>query len=252
VLPAPAYIVSDLHLGATPPEVERSFLAFGRMVGENRGSLVINGDLFDFWFEWRHVIPRGSFRVLALLADLVDSGVKVLWTGGNHDCWGGAMLRDDVGVQYEADGWEGDLAGWRARVQHGDGLRPIEDRNYRRISKVLRHPIPVAAMRFLHPDLGSRLATGSSEASRQHRAHDGGGGLRAVAMHELSLEGAPELIVYGHSHAATLERAPGGGVYANAGSWLDAPTFIVATPEKLELRRFGGSTESDRLHFVDR
>jgi UDP-2,3-diacylglucosamine hydrolase len=65
VLPAPTYIVSDLHLGVAPEATERAFLQFLRAAGERAGSLIINGDLFEFWFEWKHVIPRESFRVLA-------------------------------------------------------------------------------------------------------------------------------------------------------------------------------------------
>ena len=96
VLQAPCYIVSDAHLGVASPQIERSFVSFLRgLVGEAR-SLVINGDLFDFWFEWKTVIPRKSFRALAALAELRDAGVEVLWVAGNHDCWGGEILREDV------------------------------------------------------------------------------------------------------------------------------------------------------------
>jgi UDP-2,3-diacylglucosamine hydrolase len=162
VLPSPCYVFSDTHLGATPGEVERRLLAFLRHLPERAGSLVINGDLFEFWFEWRHVIPRASFRVLSALADLVDSGIPVLWVAGNHDCWGGDVLRRDVGVDYHVGPWVGQLAGWNARIEHGDGLREVEDRKYRRLRSVLRHPASIWAFRhLLHPDFGSRLAAGS-------------------------------------------------------------------------------------------
>ena len=103
-------------------------------------SLVINGDLFDFWFEWKTVIPRRSFRALAALAELRDAGVEVLWVAGNHDCWGGEILREDVGVSYNVGPWEGSIAGWNVRIEHGDGLRDREDRGYRMIRPIMRHP----------------------------------------------------------------------------------------------------------------
>ena len=252
VLPAPCYFLSDAHLGAAPPEVERNVLHFLRSLQGRAASLVINGDLFDFWFEWRHVVPRRGVRTLAALADLRDSGTEVLWIAGNHDCWGGPVLRDDFGLTYHVGPWTGEIGGWRARVEHGDGLRPVEDRKYRRLRTVLRHPLSVRMFRLLHPDLGTRLASGSSHASRTHRARDGGAGLRAAAMYNLNEDPALELLVYGHSHVATLERAPGGGVYANAGSWLDAPTFLRLTPQRVELLRWDGSAESVRLHSLDR
>jgi UDP-2,3-diacylglucosamine hydrolase len=146
----------------------------------------------------------------------------------------------------------GDVGGWRTRIEHGDGLRVVEDRRYRALRRVLRHRASIAAFRWLHPDLGSRLATGSSHASRVTRARDGGRGLRAIAMRELSEEPSLDLVLYGHSHVPALERAPGGGVYANAGSWLDTPTFLRVTGERVELRRWDGSAEGESIDAVDR
>lgn len=236
MLPSPVHIVSDLHLGVSPPDVERRFVTFLDQLRGDAGTLVVNGDLFDFWFEWRTVIPRIGFRALAALARVRDSGMPVLWLAGNHDCWGGEMLRDDVGVQF-VDEWRGKLAGWESWLHHGDGLREVEDRRYRRLKRVLRHPWSVRAFRWIHPDLSSRVATGSSQASRQHTAHDQGSGLRSVAFERLAADPALQLVVFGHSHVPALMRAPSGGVYANAGSWLDEPTYLRVTPEQIELRR---------------
>jgi UDP-2,3-diacylglucosamine hydrolase len=252
VLPAPCFVISDTHLGVASADVERSLIAFLRSLPGRASSLLINGDLFDFWFEWKSVIPRAGYRVLAALADVRDAGVEVTWIAGNHDCWGGETLRRDVGVHYHVGPWEGALGGWQARVEHGDGLRDVEDRRYRALRSVLRHPASVAAFRALHPDWGTRLATGSSTASRDHRARDGGAGLRAVAMRALAAEPELELVIYGHSHVAALERSATGGVYANAGSWLDQPTYLRITPARIELRAWDGSAEGERLDAIDR
>jgi UDP-2,3-diacylglucosamine hydrolase len=234
-------------------DVERSFVRFLRELEGRAGSLVINGDLFDFWFEWKSVIPRASFRVLAALAELSDAGLEILWLAGNHDCWGGDILRDDVGVSYHVGPWTGELAGWRSRVEHGDGLRELEDKGYRAIRPVMRNPLAIRAFRLIHPDWASSLAHGSSGASREYRARDEGRGLRTVALAELEREKNLELLVYGHSHVAALERAPGGNIFANAGSWLDAPTYLRITPDTIELREWGkGSAEGNRLDSLDR
>jgi UDP-2,3-diacylglucosamine hydrolase len=253
VLPSPCYVFSDTHLGAASSDVERNLLAFLRHLRGRAASLVINGDLFEFWFEWRSVIPRPSFRVLAALADLVDSGMPVLWVAGNHDCWGGDVLRRDVGVDYQVGAWRGELAGWQTLIEHGDGLRAIEDRKYRRLRSVLRHPAAIWAFRhLLHPDFGSRLAAGSSHASRTYQARDGGRGLRAVAMDQLASHSALDLVVYGHSHVAALERAPSGSVYANAGSWMSRPTFLRIDERQVALMVWNGSAEGERLDALDR
>ena len=85
MLSAPCYIIADVHLGVAPRETERALVQFLRALPGRAGSLLINGDLFDFWFEWRAAIPRTGFRVLAALADVVDAGVPVTWIAGNHD-----------------------------------------------------------------------------------------------------------------------------------------------------------------------
>ena len=211
MLNAPCYIVSDAHLGVASPQIERSFVSFLRGLDGDAKSLVINGDLFDFWFEWKTVIPRRSFRALAALAELRDAGVEILWVAGNHDCWGGEVLRDDVGVSYIVGPWDGSIAGWNVRVEHGDGLRDREDRGYRMIRPIMRSPLAIKAFRaLLHPDWASRLAQGSSNASRTYRARDEGRGLREYAKRELESAKDLDLLVYGHSHVAALEQMDNG------------------------------------------
>jgi UDP-2,3-diacylglucosamine hydrolase len=251
VLSPPTYVISDIHLGHASDATERLLLSFLRALPGRAASLLINGDLFEFWFEWKTVVPRAGVRVLAALMDLRDAGVPVTMLAGNHDCWGGDVLRD-AGVDFQFGPWTGSLGGWRARVEHGDGLRPTEDRGYRALRRVLRNRLAIRAFRALHPDLASRLAMGSSHASRNYQPRDQGRGLRAVAEATLMADPSLELLVYGHSHVAALERMPSGNVYANAGSWLDAPTFLVITPERIALRQWDGSAEGPDLHAFDR
>ena len=254
---APAYVISDSHLGFATREVERSLLRFLRHLPGRAGSLVINGDLFEFWFEWRRVMPRGAFRVLAALADLRDAGIPILMIAGNHDCWGGDILRDDVGIDFRLDPWEGELAGWRARVEHGDGLRGREDRGYRLLRRVIRNPLAVHLFRWVHPDVGAAIATRTSHTSRNYQARDGGAALRESAARRLDEQRDVELLIYGHSHVAEIRRIGrvegGQGVYANAGSWLDQPTFLRVTPTRIELMRWRDDlNEGVNLDSLDR
>jgi UDP-2,3-diacylglucosamine hydrolase len=252
VLPTPAYIFSDAHLGFAPPAVAANVLSFLRYLRTTAGSVVINGDLFEFWFEWKTVIPRSSFRVLSALADLRDAGIPVVMVAGNHDCWGGDVLRNDVGVDYRLDGWQGSIGGWTTRIEHGDGLRPVEDRGYRAIKPILRSPLAMRAFRWLPPDLATALAGGSSNASRTYASRDRGQGLQDIARRVFAENGEIDLLVYGHSHTAMLERLTATQVYANSGSWLDAPQFLRITAERVALREWSGSTESADLHAFDR
>jgi UDP-2,3-diacylglucosamine hydrolase len=183
--------------------------------------------------------------------DLRDAGLPMTMIAGNHDCWGGDVLRD-AGVDFQMGPWTGSLGGWQSRVEHGDGLRPREDRGYRALRRVLRSPLAIGAFRALHPDWATRIAMGSSRTSRGYQPRDAGRGLHAVATGALAADRELELLVYGHSHVAALERMPTGNVYANAGSWLDAPTYLVVTPDRIALRAWQGSAEGPDLHVLDR
>ena len=131
-------------------------------------------------------------------------------------------------------------------------MRPRADRRYRALRRVLRHPAAIAAFRWLPPDLAARVATHSSQASRTTGARDGGTGLRSIALATLAATPSLDLVVYGHSHVAALERSAGGGVYANAGSWLSRPTYLRLTEQSAELREWDGSAEGQRLDAVNR
>jgi UDP-2,3-diacylglucosamine hydrolase len=251
-LRAPCWLMSDAHLGVAAPEQERAFLAWAEAAAREARSVVINGDLFEFWYEWRHVIPRAGFRAVAALARLTEAGVPVLFIGGNHDCWGGESLLRDAGVQYTLGRWCGSIGGWRALIEHGDGLRDAEDRPYRRLRRVLRHPWSHAAFRWIHPDWGTAIARLSSHSSRNSRPRDGGAGLRQVALRTLAEDRALDLVVYGHSHVGTLERAAGGGVYANPGAWLDEATYLVIDAQSIRRMRWTDSAQRDRLDLLDR
>jgi UDP-2,3-diacylglucosamine hydrolase len=244
--------MSDAHLGFAGNEVERAVISFLRHVATHAGSLVINGDLFEFWFEWRTVIPRRGFRTIAALADVADAGVPVMMIAGNHDCWGGEVLREDVGVDYRFGPWLGDIAGWHTRIEHGDGLRPREDKRYRMLRRLLRHPLAIRTFRWLHPDLATPLATHSSNASRTYSSPDKGRGLREAAIRTADADRSLDVVLFGHSHVATLERLPNGTLYGNPGSWLDAPSFLHITSERIAMRHWDGSAESADLNAFDR
>ncbi len=245
-LPAPCFILSDAHIG-TPGSTgytgtsgtrgderhdpERSIVALMDLARREAKSVIINGDLFDFWFEWRSVMPRVGFRALAAIAGAAEAGVRVVWIAGNHDCWGGDVLRE-AGVEYHLGPWRGKIGGWEALIEHGDGLRDREDAGYRVLRTVLRNPLAIWAFRhLLHPDWASALARGTSHTSRGMRPRDGGDGLAKVAIARLAGDAALDLYLYGHTHAAAMERAPGGGVYANPGAWMDGPAFLRITDD---------------------
>lgn len=163
----PVYFVSDAHLGSThgvPEREHRLVDLFARARQEGATALFIVGDLFDFWFEYRHAIPKGTLRIARALLECVESGVDVVYLGGNHDFWVGEWLERELGVRTFADPIHARLQGRLVYVAHGDGLGP-GDTGYKILRRVLRHRAAIAAYRLLHPDLGIPLASLASRAS---------------------------------------------------------------------------------------
>jgi UDP-2,3-diacylglucosamine hydrolase len=227
----PAYIVSDIHLGAVPRETERAFRRFLDHAAEHAGSLLINGDLFDFWFEYRSVILREHFRVVAKLADVVEAGVPVSFVGGNHDAWAGSFLRDEVGVTLLDGPVEVNLGGRHALVAHGDGVGK-GDYKYRALRRVIRHPASIAAFRRLHPDTGRRIAGLAS--STEHKADTGdlhskgrAAFIQRWAEEQLAAMPRVELVVAGHAHVPVVAEVFPGRFYVNSGDWIRSYTYVV-------------------------
>ena len=243
----PFLVVSDVHLGAVPASTEASFRRFLDYTRENASGLLINGDLFEFGVAYRSVIPRKHFRVLAKLADLVDAGVPVYFTGGNHDHveWGGHAL-EDAGVTILEDRTVMELSGRRALISHGDTAchgRPAVER------RLGRSRAFVALMRSIHPDLLGRVQPYTTSTRRQvQRAASGLGGgpkghadeIEAWALETLRTDPSLDLVVAGHSHLpARVEFAPG-RYYLNAGDWISYHTYVEVACDAMSpgLRRW--------------
>jgi UDP-2,3-diacylglucosamine hydrolase len=243
MLQAPCFVLSDAHLGPAGVDAEKTLLALLERAKTEAKSVVLNGDMFDFWFEWKHVMPRVGFRALAAIADLREAGVEVLWIAGNHDCWGGEILTRDVGVTYHIGPWHGTIAGWKTMIEHGDGLRDKEDAPYRRLRAVLRNPLAIRIFRWIHPDIATWIALRTSHTSRNMRPRDRGEGLARVAIARLEADRSLDLYLYGHSHAPTMGSTAQGAVMANPGAWMDAPTFLRVNADRIDLLALEGNGE---------
>ena len=234
---APVHLTSDVHLGAIPPENERAFLAWLEGAGAEASTVVLNGDLFDYWFEYRTAIPQGYTRALGVLAAVVDAGVTVHLMGGNHDWWGGRFLEEEIGLLFHRAPVDLDLSGRRVHLAHGDGLGP-GDRRYKALRSVLRSRPFRWAYRWLHPDVGSRVANrASSTEARKSKAERLGGPTEGQIQRSRvlerwareTLEARPELdlVVLGHTHIPTLQEPMAGRFYLNCGDWVLHRTFAV-------------------------
>lgn len=245
----PFFVVSDIHLGAVPRSTERAFRDFLGHVQETGAGLLINGDLFDFWFEYRSVILSEHYRVLARLAELVEAGIPIYFVGGNHDAWGGDFLRHEVGIDVMDGPVELDLGGRRTLVTHGDGVGGGEP-GYRALRRFLRNPLTVRSFRLLHPDWGNRIAqvvstteskAGNADLASQTRERL----LRAWAAERLHQDASLELVIAGHTHIPEVVELLPGRHFVNAGDWINHFTYVTlpASGGAPELRRWPATYE---------
>lgn len=228
--PSPVYLTSDVHLGAIPPQHEAAFLAWLRRAGEEASAIVLNGDLFDYWFEYRTAIPQGYTRPLGLLSEVVDAGVPIHLLGGNHDWWGGRYLEEEVGLTFHRDPVTLELAGRRALVAHGDGLGP-GDWGYKALKAVIRSRPFVWSYRWLHPDLGALVARRASSTGQREAVTSAERGrataLRRWAHQALSSDPALDLVVVGHTHIPVLEEVSPDRHFLNCGDWVHHCSYAV-------------------------
>jgi len=157
----PLYFISDVHLNlnSSANEVEKRerLIEFVRYVSKTGGTLFIVGDLFDFWFEYKHVMPKAYFDILTALNDAKLNGVDLHFIPGNHDCWGREFLDETLFNKVYPEGVTLDIKGKRFLISHGDGLLSW-DRGYRVLRSVLRNRVFVFLYRWLHPDIGYAIA----------------------------------------------------------------------------------------------
>lgn len=193
--------------------------------------IVLNGDLFDFWFEYRTGPTRGYDEILAALRETVDQGIPITLMGGNHDWWGGRYLTEEIGVEFLRHPVTRNLAGHRTFLAHGDGLGR-GDVGYRLLKPLLRGALVRWGFWLLPPALGDRLAGRASRTEHRWteptaRQSDRARALEAWAVDKLEREPELDLVVLGHAHVPSAREVFPGRWYVNAGDWVYRRTYLV-------------------------
>ena len=234
-------VVSDAHLGVAPPAAEEVLLEFLRACPTMGDCLLVNGDLFDFWFTYSRVIPRQGFHVAAALARLRDH-MPIVMVGGNHDRWDSQFWERDLRLSFQPMRATFEIGARKVLAIHGDGL--TESRwQAKLIHRVIQHRATAAIYRLLHPDLGFRLVDFLSpalgdhtqdEATLNHAAEQ----QRSWAERLLQDQPSLGLVIMGHTHRPIIADMGDNRQYLNPGAWFDGFRYAVATEADTELRRF--------------
>lgn len=230
------YFASDFHLGA--PDYKSSLVREKKVVAwldeikTDAAEIYLVGDVFDFWFEYKTVVPRGFVRLLGKLAELTDAGIKVHFFIGNHDMWVFDYLPKETGVEVHKEPIERTYNGKQFYIGHGDGLGP-GDRGYKFIKKVFRNPVCQWLFARLHPNLGIGLADFWSKTSRKHTGSSDkkflGEENEWLAIHskELLKTKHYDYFIFGHRHLPMQIRVGEKSTYYNLGDWIDHYTYGV-------------------------
>lgn len=230
------YFLSDAHVGAGTAAAEDRLVRFIDSLSGRAESLYVLGDLFEFWFEYRRVIPKRGFRVLAALSGLARSGTRLTFLKGNHDFWFQEFLGRELGGARAADWLAETIDGRRAYLCHGDAL----DRGFvpRFFRGLMRGRLNARLYSLLHPDLGVGLAEWVARRSRQNSAPpELRERLRTFAIDKLGHGFG--LVVMGHTHEPELVES-GTGIYLNTGDWLAQFSYGVVRDGRVALERFTG------------
>jgi UDP-2,3-diacylglucosamine hydrolase len=247
------YFVSDQHFGA-PDEVsskvrEKIFTDFLEAIKEEAQVLFLLGDLFDFWHEYKTVVPKGFIRVLGKLTELSDRGVVIYFFTGNHDLWMRDYLQNEIHAVLFREEQEFIINGKEFFIAHGDGLGP-GDHGYKRMKKLFTNPITRWLFRWLHPDIGVALG---NYLSRKNKLISGEEDIKflgedkewLIVFSKEKLKERPyDYFIYGHRHLPMdLEIGESGSSrYINLGDWITYFTYVAFDGEKLNLLYFNGKT----------
>ncbi len=230
------YFASDQHLGAPTNEAslprEQKFVAWLNEVKEDAAAIFLLGDLFDFWFEYKTVVPKGFVRVLGKLAEIKDSGIPIYFFVGNHDLWMKDYFEEELNIPTYHKPKEFIINNKTFLIGHGDGLGP-GDKGYKRMKKFFTFPLFQWMFKWLHPDLGVRLGqymsvknkliSGEEDAQFLGEENEW---LAQYCKRKLATKHY-DYFVFGHRHLPLNIQLQENSKYLNLGDWISHFTYGV-------------------------
>lgn len=246
------YFLSDFHLGA--PDMQQSLVReklivqFLEDVKASAHAIFIVGDLFDFWYEYRTVVPRGFVRILGKLAELSDAGISIHFFVGNHDMWMRNYFQKEMGIPVYHEPQTFRFNDHQFLVGHGDGLGP-GDGGYKALKKLFRNPVAQWLFGIVPPVIGVGLANFFSKKSRDQQAGEEHHFLGEeqewliVYAREKLKQKHFDFFVFGHRHLPIDFRLSEKSRYINLGDWIRYFTYAAFDGDMLELKAYRGGTE---------
>lgn len=241
------YFLSDFHLGAPNKEQsllrEKKLIRFLDEIQSTAAAVFIVGDLFDFWYEYRTVVPKGYVRILGKLAALTDAGIPVHFFVGNHDMWMKDYFQKELNIPVYFEPKDFEFNGKLFHIGHGDGLGP-GDHGYKMLKKIFRNPVCQWLFGVLPPYIGMGIA---NYMSRRSRAQTGATEEQflgedkewlIIYCKEVLQKKVYNFFVFGHRHLPINHRLSDRSTYINLGDWIRYFTYAQFDGTDLELKTY--------------
>ena len=241
------YFASDNHLGAPTMEAslprEKKFVAWLDEIKHDAAAIFLLGDLFDFWFEYKRVIPKGFTRTLGKLAEISDSGIPIYYFVGNHDLWMNGYFEDELNITVFHKPQEFTFNETTLLIGHGDGLGP-GDKGYKRMKKVFTNGFCKWLFKWLHPDIGVKLA---QYLSVKNRLISGEEDVKFLGednewlvqyCRKKEAEQHRDYYVFGHRHLPMEIDIANNSKYINLGDWISYYTYAEFSNTNISLNKY--------------
>lgn len=239
------YFLSDFHLGVPSAEAslvrERKVVEFLQAIRKDAAAIFIVGDLFDFWYEYKKVVPKGFVRILGKMAEITDGGIPIYFFVGNHDMWMSGYFEKELNIPVYHEPKVFEFNDKRFYIGHGDGLGP-GDHGYKFIKKVFRNPVCQWLFGILPPYIGMGIAHYFSRSSRAATGHadekflgEENEWLITYSKEVLQKEHF-DFLIFGHRHLPIDFALKDGARYINLGDWIRYYSYAVYDGETLELK----------------
>ena len=235
------YFVSDIHLVALSSgdssRREKLFVSWLERIGSDADAIFIVGDMFDFWYEYKRVIPKGFTRVLGKLSALTDAGIPIHFFVGNHDMWAYDYLEQECGLIVHHTPFETELFGKRCFISHGDDITARQSGLPTRFMNACFRSDSVRWLfsHLLHPDLAMRFGQAWSAHSRNSKS----------VKHHFLAENEPmvrfarnrlaqqhfDYFIFGHNHCAEFYPLSESSRAVFLGEWFESPVYAAMTPD---------------------
>lgn len=241
------YFASDNHLGAPTMEHslprEKKFVAWLDTIKTDAAAIFLMGDLFDFWFEYKTVIPKGFTRTLGKLAELSDAGIPIYYFVGNHDLWMNGYFEEEFNIPVFHKPQQYTINNTSFFIGHGDGLGP-GDIGFKRMKKVFTNPLFKWLFKWLHPDVGMKIGQYLSVKNKMISGNDDERflgedkeWLAQYAKRKLEQQHY-DYFIFGHRHLPMTINLNEKSIYMNLGDWITHYTYAVFDGTTLQLKKY--------------